>query len=53
MVKTLPSSAAGGGSIPGQGAEIPHASQPKTQNIKQEQIVTNSLKTLKWSTKKS
>ena len=53
VVKTLPSSAGGGGSIPGQGAEIPHASWPKTQNIKQKQIVINSVKTLKWSTKKS
>ena len=50
VVKTLPSSAGGGGSIPGQGAEIPHASRPKTQNIKQKQTVTNSIKTLKWST---
>ena len=31
VVKTLPSSAGGGGSIPGQGAEIPHASEPKQQ----------------------
>ena len=37
MVKTSPSSAGGVGSIPGQGAKIPHASPPKNQNIKQEQ----------------
>ena len=35
VVKTLPSNARGVGSIPGQGAKIPHASQPKNQNIKQ------------------
>ena len=29
MVKTLPSNAGGAGSIPGQGAKTPHASQPK------------------------
>ena len=37
MVKTLPSNAGGAGSIPGRGAKIPHASQPKNQNIKQKQ----------------
>ena len=37
MVETLPSNAGGMGSIPGQGAKIPHASQPKKQNIKQKQ----------------
>ena len=31
MVKTLPSSAGGAGSIPGQGAKIPHASWPKKE----------------------
>ena len=31
MVKTLPSNAEGAGSIPGQGAKILHASQPKNQ----------------------
>ena len=36
-VKTLPSNAGGVGSIPGQGSEIPHASWPENQNIKQEQ----------------
>ena len=29
VVKTLPSNAGGAGSIPGQGAEIPHASGPR------------------------
>ena len=47
MVKTLPSNAGGVGSIPGQGAKVPHASRPKNQNIKQMFIVTNSIKTLK------
>ena len=37
VVKTLLSSAGGVGSIPSQGAKIPHASQPKHQNIKQKQ----------------
>ena len=37
MVKTSPSNAGGVGSIPGWGAGIPHASQPKNQNIKQKQ----------------
>ena len=37
VVKTSPSNAEGMGSIPGQGAKIPHASQPKKQNIKQKQ----------------
>ena len=35
----------GAGSIPGQGAKIPHALRPKNQNISS--IVTNSIKTLK------
>ena len=35
MVKTLPSNAGGAGSVPGQGARIPHALGPKNQNIKQ------------------
>ena len=36
-VKTPPSNAGGVGSISGQGAEIPHVSWPKNQNIKQKQ----------------
>ena len=35
VAKTLPSNSGGAGSIPGRGAKIPHASQPKNQNIKQ------------------
>ena len=35
VVRTSPSNAGGVGSIPGQGARIPHAWQPKSQNIKQ------------------
>ena len=46
VAKTLPSNAGAVGLIPGQGAEIPHASQPKNQNTKQKQhCVTNSIKT--------
>ena len=37
VVKTLPSNAGDAGLIPGWGAEMPHASQPKNQNIKQKQ----------------
>ena len=37
VVKPSPSSAWGTGSVPGQGAKIPHASWPKKQNIKQKQ----------------
>ena len=36
-VKTLPCNSGGAGSIPGQGAETPHASWPKNLNIKQKQ----------------
>ena len=36
-VKTSPFNAEGMGLIPGQGAKIPHTSQPKHQNIKQNQ----------------
>ena len=35
VVKTLPSNAGGAGSIPGQEAKIPYASESKTQSIKQ------------------
>ena len=45
MVKTSPSNVEGMGSIPGGGAKIPHASQPKNQN--RSNVVTNSIKTLK------
>ena len=37
VVRTSPSVTGGAGSIPGQGAKIPHASWPKNQNIKQRQ----------------
>ena len=37
VVNTLPSTAGGMGSIPCQGAKIPHALPPKNQNIKQKQ----------------
>ena len=37
MVETSPSNAGGAGSIPGWRAKIPHASQPKNQDIKQKQ----------------
>ena len=34
VVKTSPSNAGGEGSIPGQGAKIPHPSWPKNQNVR-------------------
>ena len=37
VVKTSSSNVGGVGSIPGWGAKIPHALQPKNQNIKQKQ----------------
>ena len=37
VVKTSPSSAGGVGSLPGWQEEIPYASQPKNQDIKQKQ----------------
>ena len=53
MVKTSPSNTGDVDLIPGWGAEIPYASWPKTQNIKQEQYcdkVSRDIKTLKMST---
>ena len=48
MVKTLPSNAAGAGSIPGRvGAKIPHDSGPKNQNIKQKQYCNKFNKDFK------
>ena len=47
VVKTLPSNAGGAGSIPGQEAEIPHASWPKNQNIKQKQYCNKFNKDFK------
>ena len=48
VVKNSLSSAGGVGSIPGWGAKIPHASQPKNQSINdRSNIVTNSIKDFK------
>ena len=47
MVKTLPSNAGGEDSIPGGGAKIPHALQPKNQNIKQKQYCNKFNKDFK------
>ena len=47
VVKTSPSNAGGVGSIPGWGARVPHALQPKDQNIKQKQYCNKFNKTLK------
>ena len=49
MVKTLPSNTGGVGVIPGQGAQIPHALQPKNQNIKQKQYCNKFNRLSKWS----
>ena len=43
MVKTLPSSTRGMGSIPGPGAEIPHALRPRNQNIKKREKFCNKF----------
>ena len=47
VVKISPSSAGGVGSIPGQGARIPHASVPKKQNKKQKKYCNKLSKDLK------
>ena len=47
MVKTSPFSAEGAGLVPGQGAKIPGASQPKNQNIKQKQYCNKFNKDFK------
>ena len=53
MVEILFSNAGGEGSIPSQGAKIPHASWPKSQNINnRSNTLTNSLKILKLKKKK-
>ena len=49
VVKTLSSNAGGVGSIPGQGTKIPHASQPKNQNIKQKEYCNKLNKDFKNS----
>ena len=43
VVKSPPANAEDSGSIPGRGAKIPHAWQPKDQNIKRSNIVANSI----------
>ena len=45
MVETSPSNAGSTGSIPDQGTKIPHTAWPRNQNIKQNNIITNSIKT--------
>ena len=47
VVRTSPSNAGGAGSIPGQGAKVPHASQPKNQNTKQKQYCNKFSKDFK------
>ena len=47
MVKTSPSNAEGAGLIPVWGAKIPHALQPKYQNIKQKQYCNKFNKDFK------
>ena len=49
VVKTSPSIARRAGWITGQGANIPHASQPRNQNIKQKQICNKFNKGLKMT----
>ena len=47
MLKTLPSKAGNMGSIPGRGTKIPHALQPKIQNIEQRQYCNKFNKNYK------
>ena len=47
VVEPLSSNAGGAGSIPGQGAKIPHALWPKNQNIKQKQYCNKFNKDFK------
>ena len=47
VVKTSPSNAGAAGSIPGQGAKIPHVLQPKNQNIKHKQYCNEFSKDFK------
>ena len=46
-VKTLPFHAAGAGSIPGQGAKIPHTTWPINKNIKQKEYCNKFNKDFK------
>ena len=47
MVKTLPCSAGGASSVPGQTAKIPHASGPNHQKVKQKQYCNKFNKAFK------
>ena len=47
MVTPSSSNTGGAGSIPGQEAKIPHALQPKSQNIKQKQYCNKFNKDFK------
>ena len=47
MAGTLPSNAGGMGAIPGREAMIPHASQPRNQDIKQKQYCSKFNKDFK------
>ena len=47
VVRALPSSVGDAGSISGQGARTPHASQPEKQNIKQKQYCNKFNKDFK------
>jgi len=47
VIRVLPSTASSVGSIPGQGAKIPHDSRPRNQNIKQKQYCSKSNKGVK------
>jgi len=47
VVKTFPSKAGDMGSVPGRGTKIPHALQPKIQNIKQQQYCKKFSKNFK------
>ena len=47
VVRILPSNAGGGCLIPGRGAKIPYATQPKHQNIKQTQYCNRFKKDFK------
>ena len=52
MIKILPSNAQDAGSIPGQGAKIPHASRSTNKIQNRSSTLTNSIKTLKMVHKK-
>ena len=48
VVTIQSSTTEGAGSAPGQGAELPPASQPKSPNMKQKQCYKNSAFLKKW-----